>query len=308
METKVNYVAVGLFTLVLSAALIAGLLWLAAGGHFGKQYETYLAYVNESVAGLNLNAPVKYRGVDVGRVSDIRLDPVNSESVKLTFQITKGTPVKTDTTAVLKSQGLTGIAYVELDGGSKEAPLLVSGAGADYPVIQTKPSLAARLENVATQVLSNLDRTSNNLNALLSDENRAALQRTLADISTITHTIAARKDNIDSTLANADKLFEQGNRAMAEVGPAIQRIDRSAEAIRKMAENASAASVEAGNTVHAVGGDVKRLTSETLPEFERLMREMDDLASSLRRLSDNFERNPNSLLFGRAPPKKGPGE
>jgi phospholipid/cholesterol/gamma-HCH transport system substrate-binding protein len=308
METKVNYVAVGLFTLVLSAALIAGLLWLAAGGHFGKQYETYLAYVNESVAGLNLNAPVKYRGVDIGRVSDIRLDPVNSESVKLTFEITKGTPVKTDTTAVLKSQGLTGIAYVELDGGSKEAPLLVRASGADYPVIQTKPSLAARLENVATQVLSNLDRTSNNLNALLSDENRAALQRTLADISTITHTIAARKDSIDSTLANADKLFEQGNRAMAQVGPAIQRIDRSAEAIRKMAENASVASVEAGNTVHAVGSDVKRLTSETLPEFERLMREMDDLASSLRRLSDNFERNPNSLLFGRTPPPKGPGE
>jgi len=308
METKVNYAAVGLFTLVLSAALIAGLLWLAAGGHFGKQYDIYLAYVNESVAGLNLNAPVKYRGVDVGRVSDIRLDPGNSEAVRLTFEISRGTPVKIDTDAVLKSQGLTGIAYVELDGGGKDAPLLVSTPGSEYPVINTKPSLSARLENVATQVLSSLDRTSNNINSLLSDENRAALQRTLADVSTIAHTIAARKDTIDAGITNANKVFEEGARAMAQVGPAIQRIDRSAEAIRLMADNASAASVEAGKTVHAVGGDVKRLTSETLPEFERLIREMNDLAGSLRRLSDTYERNPNSLLFGRTPPPKGPGE
>ena len=75
METKVNYAAVGLFVLALSAALVAGILWIASGGAFQKHYDLYLAIEEESVAGLNLNAPVKYNGVDVGKVRDIRLDP-----------------------------------------------------------------------------------------------------------------------------------------------------------------------------------------------------------------------------------------
>jgi len=308
METKVNYVVVGLFTLLLGAGLLAGLLWLVAGGSFNKHYDVYLAYVNESVAGLNLNAPVKYRGVDIGRVSDIRLDPANPESVRLTFELERGAPVKTDTEAVLKSQGLTGIAYVELSGGTRDAPLLKVAAKGEIPVIPTKPSLSARLENVATHVLASLDKTSSSLNALLSDENRIAFSNTLADLATLSRTLAARKDTIDTGLANAGKVFEEGARAMAKVGPAIERIDRSAEAIRVMANNASAASLSAGKTAEAVGGDVRRLTAETLPEFERLMGEMNDLAGSLRRMSDAYERNPGGLLFGRAPVPKGPGE
>jgi len=307
MENKVNYAAVGLFTILLSAALVIGLLWLAAGGAFGKKYDLYLAYLNESVAGLNLNAPVKYRGVDVGRVSNIRLDPGNPETVQLTFELERGTPVKTDTEAVLKSQGLTGIAYVELGGGSRSAPALV-GVGGALPVIRTKPSLSARLENVATQVLSSLDKTSSNLNALLSDENRAAIKNTLADLATLSRTLAARKDTIDTGIADAGKVLSEGARAVAKVGPAIERVERAAESFRVMADNASAASLSAGKTVDAVGADVKRLTAETLPEFERLVREMNELAGSLRRLSDTYERNPGGLIFGRTPPAKGPGE
>jgi len=308
METKVNYAAVGLFTLILGAALVVGVLWLAAGGAFGKQYDLYLAYLDESVAGLNINAPVKYRGVDVGRVSDIRLDPANPETVRLTFALDRGTPVKTDTEAVLKSQGLTGIAYVELGGGSREAPLLAQAKDGALPVIRTKPSLSARLENVATQVMSSLDRTSSNLNALLSEENRAAIKSTLADLAVLSRTLAARKDAIDAGIVNAGKVADEGARAMAKLGPALERVEQSADALRKMADNASAASVAAGRTVDAVGTDVKRLTAETLPEFERLLREMNDLAGSLRHMSDAYERNPGGLLFGNSPPKKGPGE
>ena len=109
METKVNYAFVGAFVLVLGAALVAGVLWLATGGMMQKKYAPYLAVENESVAGLNLNAPVKYNGVDVGKVEVIRLDPHNPERVILLFAIERGTPIKTDTVAILKTQGLTGI-------------------------------------------------------------------------------------------------------------------------------------------------------------------------------------------------------
>ena len=175
MDDKVNYTLVGVFVLALGAALVAGVLWLAAGVGGQKRYEPYQSIIQESVAGLNVDAPGKYLGVDVGKVRSIRLDPQNPNHVQLLFMIERGTPIKQDTVAVLKTQGLTGIAYVELSGGSAASPLLVPSAEGEVPNIRSKPSLSARLENVFTTVLANLDRTGANLNAVLDVENRAAL-------------------------------------------------------------------------------------------------------------------------------------
>jgi phospholipid/cholesterol/gamma-HCH transport system substrate-binding protein len=304
----VNYAIVGAFVLVLGAVLITGVLWLASGGAFQKHYDLYLAIEDESVAGLNLNAPVKYNGVDVGKVREIRLDPVNPERVNLLFAIERGTPIKEDTVAVLKTQGLTGIAYVELSGGARDAPPLLAIEGSAYPVIRTKPSLSARLENVLTDVLAKLDSTSNNLNAILSDENQTAFKSALADIATVAHTIAARKDTLNAGIANAARTFDNGARATAQLAPVIERIGRSADAVEKMGNEAALASASAGKTVDAVGADVKRFTAETLPELERLLGEMTVLATSLRRLSEKIEGSPGGLLLGRRPVPPGPGE
>lgn len=303
-----NYAAVGGFVLVLGAVLIGVVLWLASGGAWQKKYELYLAVEDESVAGLNLNAPVKYNGVDVGKVHAISLDHVNPNRVNLLFAIEQGTPIKEDTIAVLKTQGLTGIAYVELSGGTMTSPPLLATAGNDYPVIQTKPSLSARLENVLTNVLTKLDSTSNNLNALLSVENQAAFKSALADIATVARTIAARKDTIDAGLRNAGRTLENSAQATAQMGAVVERIGRSADAVEKMGQEVAKTSASAGLALDAVGADVKRFSVETLPELERLLGELSTLSSSLRRLSEQTTRDPRGLLFGheRVPP--GPGE
>jgi phospholipid/cholesterol/gamma-HCH transport system substrate-binding protein len=304
----VNYTLVGAFVLVLGAALIAGILWLASGGASHKKFDLYMAVEDESVAGLNLNAPVKYNGVDVGRVEDIRLDPANPQRVNLLFAIERGTPIREDAVAVLKVQGLTGIAYVELSGGLPDAPLLRATAGHEYPVIRTKPSLSARLENVLTNVLAKLDSTSNNINAVLSDENRVALRNALADIAAVAHTVAARKQTIDAGIAGAARTFEGGARVTAQLGPVIERIGKSAAAVEKMGIQAGEASAAAGKTVNSVGEDIKRFTNDTLPELERLLGELAVLSTSLRRLSEQTESNPAGLLLGRRPVPEGPGE
>jgi len=304
----VNYPIVGLFVLVLGAALVAGVLWLAAGGALQKKYDLYLAIEDESVAGLNLNAPVKYNGVDVGKVQEIALDPGNPQRVNLLFAIERGTPIKEDTVAVLKTQGLTGIAYVELSGGARDAPPLHATAGSGYPVIRTKPSLSARLENVLTSVLAKLDSTSNNINAILSDENRAAFTNALADVAAVARMVAARKDTLDAGIADAARTFESTKRLSAQAGPVIDRLGRSADAIEKMGNEVARTSASAGKTVNSVGADVKHFTAETLPELERLLGELSVLATSLRRLSEQTERDPRGLLFGRKPVPEGPGE
>lgn len=303
-----NYAWVGAFVLILGTALIAGVLWLAAGGAFKQKYDFYRAIEVESVAGLNLNADVKYNGVDVGRVRKIELDPDNPERVILLFAIEHGTPVKADTLAVLKTQGLTGIAYVELSGGSRNAPLLRATAGSDYPVIRTRPSLSARLENILTSVLAKLDSTSNGINKLLSPENQAAFEHALADIATVARTVAARKNTIDTGITDAARTFANTARLAAQAGPMMERISRSADAVGKMGDAVARAGTSTGNTADSIGADVKRFTAETGPELERLLGELSVLSASLRRLTEQTERNPAGLLFGRRPVPEGPGE
>ena len=299
-----NYALVGSFVLLLGAALIAGALWLASGGAFQKKYDLYLAIEEESVAGLNLNAPVKFNGVDVGKVREIHIDSANPERVILLFAIERGTPIKDDTVAVLKTQGLTGIAYVELSGGAHNAAPLVAKPGSEYPEIQTKPSLSARLENVLTSVLAKLDSTSKNINAILSDENQASFKNALADIATVAHTLAARKEALDTGITNATRTFDNAARASAKLEPTIERVGKAADAVEKMGNEVTITA----KTFNGVGNDAKRLTSQTMPELERLLGELSTLTTSLRHLTEQTERNPSSLLFGRHPVQAGPGE
>jgi phospholipid/cholesterol/gamma-HCH transport system substrate-binding protein len=308
METKVNYALVGIFVLGLGTLLVAIVLWISSGGTFQKKYIRYLAIEDESVAGLNVSAPVKYNGVDVGKVSDIALDAKNPSQVRLLLEIERGTPIKVDTVAVLKTQGLTGIAYVELDGGALNAPTLVAIPPERYPVIRTKPSLAARLENVLTNGLAKLDRTSSNIDAILSEDNRKAFTLALTNIAAVSQTLAERKDTLDAGIVSAARTFDNSARITAQLGPVIERIGRSADALGKMGDATAEASSHAGKTIDSVGADLQRLSAETVPSLQRLLGELNVLSGSLRRLSEQTERNPSSLIFGRSPLPEGPGE
>ena len=307
---------------MLGAILIFAVLWLASGGTLQKKYDLYLAVLEESVAGLNLNAPVKYNGVDVGKVQSIQLDPSNPQLVQLIFAIERGTPIKVDTVAVLKTQGLTGIAYVELDGGAKNAAPLIITEGQKYPVIQTKPSLSTRLENILTTVLAKLDATSSNIDSLLSRENQQAFKTALADIAVVAKTIAARKSEIDAGIVNVARTADNTARATQKLNPlmdkmqpvvdqlsvTITQINKSALAIEKAGNEAAVASNSAGKTVESVGANIERYSAETLPEVQRLLIELNDLSVSLKRLVEQTERDPASLLRGRSPVPNGPGE
>jgi len=312
MDDKVNHSLVGAFVLVLGAALVAAVLWLAAGLGSRRAMDPYQAVIEESVAGLNVDAPVKYLGVDVGKVSRIAIDTQDSQQVRLHFLVERGTPIKRDSLAVLKTQGLTGIAYVEITGGSDGAPPLVAGADGVPPTIPFKPSLSARLENVLTNVLANVDRVSNNLNAVFDADNRAALKAVLADTAALTRTLAAQQGVLRAAIADAARTAHLAADVTAQagqqLGPTLDRIARSAEAVERMAEVAKVASASAGQAASAAAGSIQQVNGETLPDLARLMAELNELSASLRRVSEQTAASPSSLLLGGPTPRPGPGE
>jgi len=308
VESKVNFVVVGLFVIVLSVTAIGGVLWLSSGKSYRKSYDTYHAYMTESVSGLSRNAPVKYRGVDVGRVARIALAPGDVDRVMLVLEIERSAPIKQDTVAVLRSQGLTGIAYVELSGGSRDSPQLVASAGEEYPVIRTGPSLMVRLDNAITTLVANLDSTSENLNALIDNDNRRAFRQTLADLQTVSRVLAARAGAIDTALAGAARTMENTARLTADVPRLVERVERSIDAFDKMSGELARAGANANTAIGSTRAGVQQFSEQTLPEVHALVVELRELTASIKRASERLESNPSALLFGEPPRKKGPGE
>lgn len=306
METKVNHTLVGLFVVLLSTALVAGILWLGGSADYRKKYDIYLAYMNESVSGLNLNAPVKYRGVEVGRVKRISLD--QGERVRLELEIERGTPIRENTIAVLRVQGLTGIAQVELAGNKVEAPLLKARPGEEYPVIKTGPSLLLRLDNAVTDLLSSLNSVSTSINAVLDEDNRRAFRQLVADMATLSGTLAARKDSIDASLQGLARAADNSAKASAELPRLLERVAKSAQSLEKMAGDASRASASVRKTMGGVDGGLTQVTDTVLPELDQTLGEMRELSASLKRVSEEVGRNPNMLLLGKQPAAPGPGE
>jgi phospholipid/cholesterol/gamma-HCH transport system substrate-binding protein len=315
METKVNQTVVGAFVLVLGAAGIAAVLWLGSGRLSQKEYRPYLAYFTESVSGLNLHAPVKSRGVAVGSVREISLDPTNPERVRLLLEVEKGTPVKEDTVAILGVQGLTGIAYIELSGGTRDSPTLKEAPGDGAPVIRTGPSLMRRLDTAGTTLLSNLDESARRLNDVLDQDTRANLRAAVADLRQVTRAFARRSADLEEVVAGTAAMARNGAQASADLPRLVERLEGAAAAVERMAESMAQAGQSArfaldgvGAAATGAGAAVQQLEGQALPEIGRLVTELQATSASLGRVSRELEQNPGLLLQGRSPVPAGPGE
>lgn len=298
METKVNYALVGAFVVVLSVAIVAAVLWISSGRTAGKEYDGYLAYFTESVSGLNRQAPVKYRGVEVGFVREISLDTEDPERVRVELKIERGVPIKQDTVATLSTQGLTGIAFLDLEGGSRDSPLLAPGSEGQYPVIATRPSLFRRLDTQATALVANLSETARNINALIDEPTRATLQNTIRELDTVVHALAA----------DGSRALENSARASEELPALVREVARSAAAVERAAEQTNRASEAVYAAAAGATSGVQELRADTLPELQRLVADARAAAASIARLAHELQRSPNALVVGREPAPPGPGE
>jgi phospholipid/cholesterol/gamma-HCH transport system substrate-binding protein len=320
VEPRVNYVIVGIFVLVLGVVAVGMVLWLGKSDYLDV-YDQYQAYMRQSVSGLSVDSTVKYRGVDVGRVKEIALNPDNPEEVRLTLDILRGTPIKTDTVAMLETQGLTGLATLNLEGGSREAPRLEIQPGQEYPVIQTKPSLFYRLDMALSQLLSekgvssvitNLNTFTKNANALINEDTRKRVEGILHDLSELSHTLAGESrtihQGIDTASEAMDNLVVMTSRVNQELPELLERIRQSASAVKKVTEELAQTGKAVQTIVQESRPDLEKFTRETLGETGLLIGELRRLTSTLQRVAHQIEREPDSLIYGRPAQPRGPGE
>jgi phospholipid/cholesterol/gamma-HCH transport system substrate-binding protein len=307
MNGRVNYILLGVFVLLLSVAMIAVVLWLGSGGP-RKDYDRYLVYMTESVSGLSKDAAVKYRGVEVGRVRKISLDPDNLERVQLVLEIQRGTAIKEDTHATLETQGLTGLANINLVGGSQQSPWLAVREGDEYPVIKSEPSLLGRLDKGFSKLIADLTESSRRFNAMFSDENQRAATNTIRDLEQLSSSLASRKEDLVALLDKLSVIADDTQKASSQLPALAEQVAHAIAALDSTASQFETIGHAVEEVINEGGEDVLRFTGDTLSETSVMMEELRQTAQNLRRISEQLERDPSIMLYGAPSPVPGPGE
>jgi len=237
METRANYVLVGAVVLALIAAAFGFVIWLARVDLENKP-QTYLVYFYGSVAGLQVGSEVQYRGVPVGRITEIRIDPENIERIRVVVDVNQGTPVKTDTYATLGLQGITGVAYIQLKGGTQNAPDLFAEVKDGYPVIPSRPSGLEQVLDRAPELLERAIVISERLEQLLSEKNINGISASIENVRTTTQTLADRTKQIDRAITDGAEAIAALRKLSADLGKDASNLTTTAQDAFKDAKKA----------------------------------------------------------------------
>jgi phospholipid/cholesterol/gamma-HCH transport system substrate-binding protein len=300
MERDANYVAVGAFAVLVIAMAVAFVLWYTkANDH--RDYQPYEIYFNGSVSGLNQGSPVRYLGVDVGRVRRLSIDRNRPDSVQVIVEIDSAAPISADTRASLGLQGVTGLLYINLkqiDGGhTTQAP----SKGEQYPVIEAQASdfdvFLSSLPELVGRATTLIDR----INSFVSPQNIAALNETIGNVKETSQSlpvIATRVSQLVNDMhAAVGTIQSAANNFQSITADAQPQIHDTLQRMSSVADNLNKVSARLDNIVGASEGQLDHLSEHGLFELERLLRDVRSSALEFRDLSHSLKQNPSQLLY-----------
>lgn len=311
METKANHVLIGAFTLAVSAGLLLFALW-AAKYASESSWAEYDVVFREAVTGLSVGGIVQYNGITVGSVRHLSLAPDDPGRVIARIRVGADTPVLRDTTARLALTGLTGVAFIQLSGGSPGSPRLLAREDEPVPVIVAEESALQKLfassEDIAIAASEVLVRLRN----ILSDENAARIATTLSNIDAVTTTIAAEREDIGALIRSAREASERLEGSLRrfdrlataldenltdELPQLLGNLRRTMTQVDSLTRRADAILAENHEALASFGSQGLTQVGPTLAELRELLRE-------LTRISARLEDNPAAFLLGRDQPKE----
>jgi len=319
LNNKVNYTAVGLLVLF-GFILIFGFTYWLLKPSAESETAKYLIHFDESVLGLNIDAPVKYRGINVGKVSQLRINPNNTEQVEVLVTILKSTPIKSSTVAKLTAQGITGLSYINLSLGDNNAPSIKVSKGEKYPIIKTVPSFFENFEQSLGTVSTQLSNTLTKTGELLNEENQVQItlllkrsagfmdkmERLINDETIINFhksmkNLASASKQVDSILPKVDVLVDKSILWEDKIAKTFNSIMNSYLDIKASADEVKKA-IESGEF------NIKEIVGDIIPTMNNTLVEMQHLIIEIEGMLNRYERSPGDILFKQEQIKKGPGE
>ncbi|MBP6720389.1 MAG: MCE family protein [Rhodoferax sp.] len=311
MENKSHALAAGTFVVLLLALVIALAVWLTRDT---RDLQTYELSSPDAVTGLQPQASVRYKGVNIGKVTAISLDPQKIGNVLIEVAIDGQAPITESTFGTLGFQGVTGLAFVQLDDKGESTVMLPRG-GTPPARIPMRPSLLTKLTDQGEDLLAKLVTGTERVNTLLSDDNQKALRSALDNMSQA----AAGLQQLTVSTNKALPQFLQESRTTLQViqttsdrvGDSADEAKRSAASFKQTTERMNAKDGTLDQLARGV--ETLAVTGQTLnaASLPRLNRAVDDTARAARQVSravNAVNDNPQSLIFGHGPIAPGPGE
>lgn len=312
MENKARYTVVGLFVLIFTVAMIAFILWLARYDVKEISAKEYRVYSKISIAGLNENSIVEYKGLDIGTISKIQVDPKNLEQIEIILKITKPEVIKTNSYALIQSQGVTGNKIIEIEGGTKEATQLTPKENS-YVTLPLKKSFLDKLTNSASNISSQIEILLTKFEKILNDKNIKNIDKILNNTNSSSKNFDNMMiklnnlvdDSLIKTLTNLDNMTKSiDNVVKNDISNTITKINLLSKDVNLLSNDI--------RTV--VNNDVKTLIEDfrkTAKSSEDIDKVLDELEKTLLKIDstvDEFNQNGGNMIFNTREIKYGPGE
>ena len=305
METRAHYVAVGAFVL---AIIVLGFVAVVSLGRveFAQELKRYYVFFKGSVTGLSKGSFVQYNGITVGRVVDVRVDPDDLEKIQVTVEIdTNLVKIKTDARAFVDTNLLSGVATIQIRGGTREASDLEPEPGHRYPVIASGSSVLQRVTETGPQLLDRLMVTVDNLNAVLSEQNRKAVSDSVQNVRTITQAFVAPSQEVNQLVNNANaavielkSLLDHVDESYASRGGLRDEASKALNDFDRLAKGLIDTNKQLQQVLQENRSGIQEFTHSTLTQVSNLVSDMQRFIAGLTRFVASVERDPARLLFG----------
>lgn len=300
MENKAHALVAGAFVLLVAALLVALAIWLTREAGELRIYEVS---TRDAVTGLQSQASVRFRGVKVGKVASIGFDPLNPGQVLLRLALDANAPITRSTYATLGYQGLTGIAFMQLDDSGESREPLLAAAG-QLPRIPMRPGLMEQWSRQGERILGQLEETTRRVNQLLADENQRAVRKSL-------EAIAQAANAVPPTLRQAGESLQAMREAAGNVSSSAVQIRQAADDYARLAQRLQqpgGALDQLQQGVGALAGTGQAVQQSSLPRLNRTLDETGRTARQIGRAAATLDDNPQALLYGPPLVLPGPGE
>ncbi|PMP93701.1 MAG: hypothetical protein C0173_00160 [Desulfurella sp.] len=298
METKPNYILVGSFVIILSFAIVIIVLWLF-GYRTNESYKTYLILTKYSVNGLSSNSLVNYKGVNVGNVEKIDIDPNNPEIVRIFIKVKSNIPIKTDTVATVSAQGLTGLASIDLTGGTKNAPLLTSVDHNEYPIIKSQMSELQKISQALPNVLDSANTLIKNMNEVFNKENRQQISSILNNTNKASKELSIDLQNLNSTLNKANEAIQSIKQAGESADSAFQSTNKLIATLQESSKNLTQISSDLSQLINENKNQINYFTHESMYNLNRMIENINKTVKTTDELVNELRSNPTYIIYGK---------
>ena len=303
MEREANYLAVGSFVLLVLVMGVLFVYWYSDSREH-HDYVRYEIYFDGSISGLSEGGPVRYLGVDVGRVQRIVIDPRAANRVQVVADIDATTPISPRTLAQLSLQGVTGVLYIDLrqERETDNARRILAAVPSErYPVIRSEHSDLDQLLSSLPALAAHLNELVDRGSEVLSDTNIQSLNHIVGNLDKATAGLPRSARELDNLLASVQASTQEARTLISEIhGPAVAATTELLAVVQKLratSDNLERASGKLDDFISDNRGQLSGFVQQALPQVEALLRDSREAAQQIRELSSSLRENPSRLIY-----------